>query len=271
MTEKKLLPQLMSLRYIVPLAIAALTSYSLPMQAKVTKLVTTPVSRKQYQLVQKPTLPDNGAPVGRRRGGTSRSDCPALNIPVTALVPGKEALGDFQDSTSFLASTISEHPTFWVYTPKLPNNDRSGEFVLQNEAGDDIYRKVLTLPQTAAITGISLPSIPKYSLKIGNKYHWYFTVYCGKPEPETGYFYVDAWIERVARTKELDIQLKMQKSENYLTYFEQNIWYDALTKLSEKLRSNSPNNNLEIDWVNFLKSIDLPDIAQQPVVIFHKL
>ncbi|MCW5315506.1 DUF928 domain-containing protein [Nostoc sp. KVJ3] len=271
MTEKKLLPQLMSLRCIVPLAIASLASYSLPIQAKVAKLVTTDVSRQQNQLAQKPTLPDNGAPVGRRRGGTSRSDCPALNIPVTALVPGKEALGDFQDSISFLGSTISEHPTFWVYTPKVPNSDRSGEFVLQNEAGDDIYRKVLTLPPTAAIIGISLPSIPKYSLKTGKKYHWYFTVYCGKPEPETGYFYVDAWIERVALTKDLDIQLKMQKSQDYLTYFEQNLWYDALTKLSEQIRGNSQNNNLKTDWINFLKSIDLQDIAQEPVTILHEL
>ncbi|MEH1770585.1 DUF928 domain-containing protein [Nostoc sp.] len=267
MTEKRLLPQLMSLRYIVPLAIASLASYAFPMQAKVANLVTTPVSRQQNQLVQKPTLPDNGAPTGRRRGGTSRSDCPALNIPVTALVPGKEAVGDFQDSTSFLASTISEHPTFWVYTPKVPNSDRSGEFVLQNEAGDDIYRKVLTLPPTAAIIGITLPSIPKYSLKTGKKYHWYFTVYCGKPEPETGYFFVDAWIERVALTKDLEFKLEMPKSQNYLTYFDQNIWYDALTNLGEQFRANSQNNHLKTDWINFLKSIGLQDIAQEPVVM----
>ncbi|ACC81654.1 DUF928 domain-containing protein [Nostoc punctiforme] len=255
MTEKRLLLKSIGLRYIVPLAIASLTIFSLPIQA---------------QVIQ-PKLPDNGAPIGRRRGGTSRNDCPAVNIPVTALVPGKEASGDSQDSASFLASTISEHPTFWVYTPELPNNARSGEFILQNEVGEDIYQKSLTLPQTASFIAISLPSSPKYSLQIGKKYHWYFKIYCGKPEPETGYFYVDAWIERIALTNDLDLKLKMQKSLKYITYFEQNIWYNALTNLGEQIRSNSQNNNFKTDWVNFLKSIDLQDISQEPVVIIDKL
>ncbi|MDZ8105931.1 MAG: DUF928 domain-containing protein [Nostoc sp. DedQUE12a] len=261
MTYKKLVLKSVGLRYFIFLAMASVASFSLPIQAQ--------VSHQQNQLVAQPKLPDNGAPVGRRRGGTSRNDCPALNIPVTALVPGKEALNDFQDSTSFLASTTSAHPTFWAYVPKLPKNVRSGEFILQNEDGEDIYQKFIPLPQTAAVIAINLPSNPKYSLQIGQKYHWYFKIYCGKPELETGYFYVDAWIERIALTKELEVKLEMQKSPKYLTYFQQNIWYDALTDLGDQLRANSENNNLKNDWVNFLKSIGLQDITQEPIGFFR--
>ncbi|KYC43103.1 hypothetical protein WA1_13455 [Scytonema hofmannii PCC 7110] len=268
LAKKRLLLTLMSLRYFVPLAIPGLASFSLPMQASVVKLVTNYPNSQQNQSVQQPQLPDNGAPIGRRRGGTSRNDCPALNIPVTALVPGKEKLDDFQDSASFLASTISKHPTFWVYIPELPNNTRNGEFLLQDEAGEDIYRTFLTLPPTAAVISISLPSSPSYSLKIGKKYHWYFKIYCGKQEAKARYFYVDAWIERVALTPELDLKLKVAKSQKYLTYFDHNIWYDALTNLGELLRTNSQNKNLKTDWLKFLKSIDLQDIAQEPVTIF---
>jgi len=60
MTEKRLLLKLISLRYIVPLAIASLASFSFPIQAQ--------VSRQQNQLVSQLKLPDNGAPIGRRRG-----------------------------------------------------------------------------------------------------------------------------------------------------------------------------------------------------------
>ncbi|WP_084226959.1 DUF928 domain-containing protein [Nostoc sp. KVJ20] len=268
MIQKTQLLTLISLRFFVPLAIASLASSSLPMQASIVKLGTTRTNLQQNQSVPPPPLPDNGAPVGRRRGGTSRNDCPALKIPVTALVPGKERLNDFQDSTSLLASTISEYPTFWVYTPELPNNTRNAEFILQDEAGEDIYRTSLTLPPASAVISINLPSNPKYALKIGNKYQWYFKIYCGQPEAK--YFYVDAWIERIALTKELELKLKAVKSRKYLTYFDQKIWYDALTELGELLRTDSQNNNLKTNWANFLKSIDLQDIAQEPVAIFNE-
>ncbi|UKO95878.1 DUF928 domain-containing protein [Nostoc sp. UHCC 0870] len=263
MTQKALPLSLISLKYFVALAIASLATSALPIEASVIKSYTTHASSQKNQLIQQLQLPDNGAPLGRRRGGTSRNDCPALKIPVTALVPGKERLDNIQGSISFLASTISEHPTFWVYVPELPNNIRNGEFILQDEAGEDIYRTFLKLPPVSAFINITLPSNPQYSLKIGKKYHWYFKIYCGQPEAEAKYFYVDAWIERIALTKELDIRLKAAKSQRYLTYFNQNIWYDALTDLGKLLQTNSQDNTLKTNWVNFLTSIDLPDIAQE--------
>ena len=49
-----------------------------------------------------PELPDAGEPVGRRKGGAGRPECPAALTNLTAIVPGKEG-------KSFLTSTTSEH------------------------------------------------------------------------------------------------------------------------------------------------------------------
>ena len=64
---------------------------------------------------QLPKLPTRGAPVGRRRGGTSRNNCPPLEQPLTALVPGEETSPGLAKSNSYLANTVSENPTFWFY------------------------------------------------------------------------------------------------------------------------------------------------------------
>ncbi|WP_242054577.1 DUF928 domain-containing protein [Nostoc sp. FACHB-190] len=264
MALTKLPLPLLSLRYLLVFGMACMVS-PLPLQASMTKLHTLYASN-QENLSTPPKLPDNGAPVGRRRGGTSRNDCPALNIPLTALVPGQETLDNFQGSTSFLAATISEYPTFWVYIPELPSNIRNGEFILQNEIGEDIYRKSLKLPSVSGVISINLPPETQYSLKLGQKYHWYFKIYCGQEDVADKYFYVDAWIERIALTKELDIKFKNIKSHKYFTYLEKKIWYDAITDLGKTLQTNSQDHALKADWVEILKSIDLPDIAQAQVL-----
>ncbi|MCF4965684.1 DUF928 domain-containing protein [Nostoc sp. CMAA1605] len=265
MALTKLLLPLLRLRYFVVFGMLCLVSSPLPLQASPTKLHTL-YANNQQNLFTPPQFPDNGAPVGRRRGGTSRNDCPALNIPLTALVPGQEKLDNFQGSTSFLAATISEYPTFWVYIPDLPSNIRHGEFILQNEIGEDIYRTSLKLPSISGVININLPSEPRYSLKLGQKYHWYFKIYCGLENSESKYFYVDAWIERIALTKNIDREIKSIKSHKYLAYFHQKIWYDAITELGQLLQTNSQNNTLKTDWAEILKSIDLSDIAQEPVL-----
>jgi Domain of Unknown Function (DUF928) len=221
-----------------------------------------------FSFAQLPQLPDRGAPSGRRRGGTSRDDCPVLNTPLTALVPGKEMTGDIFNSTSLMASTVAEYPTFWVYVPKMPEKLRSGEFILQNEAGEDIYRTELTLPQKAGAIAITLPSNSQYSLKSDRKYHWYFKVFCSSERLEAGYVYVDAWIERVALSNKLKNQLQTtSKSQHYRVYLENNIWYDALTSLGKLLKHNPQNDSLKQDWGELLSSIGLSDLIREPIVM----
>ena len=169
------------LSIIMPLLLLTLASYPARVQAQLMRSPLAPTSGRSalrssaslshsniiantpIHLAQ--NFPDEGDPKGRRRGGTSRREgCPNLKRPITALVPGEETNG-----TSFLASTVAEHPTFWVYVPELPTNLRSGEFVLQDEQENDVWRTPLTLPEKSGAIAINLPPNPQYALKQNSK------------------------------------------------------------------------------------------------------
>ena len=216
-------------------------------------------SQKNENSIKK--LGNRGLPVGRRRGGTSRNSCPTLNTPLTALVPGEETNKDLDGSISFLAKTISEYPTFWVYVPQLPSNLSSGEFILQNENGEDVYRTDVTLPSTSKVIGINLPSDSQYALKSGQKYHWYFKLDCSETTSEAEYFYVDAWIEKVALTPELKATLDSNKNtiQEYSIYRDRHHWYDKIATLAKLLQANPQDSRLKAEWNELINSVGLLD------------
>ncbi|MGI2903269.1 DUF928 domain-containing protein [Tolypothrix sp. VBCCA 56010] len=241
-----------------------LASYPAQVNAQVTQPVNKVVPNRQNRLAEL-KFPRNGAPIGRRQGGARRTgtECPDLKTPMTALVPGEESA---DESKSFLAFTVSEYPTFWVYVPQLPSKVRSGEFVFQDDLGNDVYRMPLTLPEKSGAIGISLPQNPQYALKTNNKYQWYFKVYCGDRSNTSEYFYVKAWVQRVALTSELESQLKTAKPEEYNAYATNNIWQDAVTNLAELRRTNSASRVVAEDWANLLRAVGLEKFASASVV-----
>lgn len=236
-------------------------------------LATSQVQAQSFTNKQnKPTdqrFPDDSDPTGRRQGAASRGgDCPNFKMPLTALVPGEEA-----DNKSFLGTTISEYPSFWIYLPQLASDIGSGEFVLQDEEGNDIWRTPITLPGKAGAISVKLPPNPEYALKPNLKYHWYFNIYCS-PNQKSSVYFVDAWVQRVTLTPELQQQLNNAESQKYKVYIANNIWYDAITNLGELRRNNSgvgeatPKEYRVFveDWTKLLKSVNLSELAPVPIV-----
>jgi hypothetical protein len=222
--------------------------------------------------VKKPQLPDRGIPTGRRRGGTSRSDCPVLDKSLTALVPGEEAIKnssskstnqkqDLNDSQSFLTPTIRKYPTFWVYVPQLTNSTQTGEFILQNEQNRDIYRSLINLPSKSGILGIKLPQKSKNALKTGQKFHWYFKVYCGN-QNNSEYLYVDAWIKKIAPNSITKEQLDVDKINNYQIYLNNNLWYEAIDNLANQQLKNRQKK----EWYKLLDLLDLADLSNENIL-----
>ncbi|HYX18153.1 MAG TPA: DUF928 domain-containing protein [Nostoc sp.] len=249
----------MKLTYIMTLVLLGLVSYPTRVSAQVDQLLNQSFVNTPSQ-TNRPKFPDNGAPIGRRKGGTSRDGCTPLNTPITALVPGEE-IGD--ESKSFLAFTTSEYPTFWVFVPELPKNAVLGEFQFQDENGKPIYTTSLSLPRKASVIGIKLPHNSQYALKANKNYQWYFKVFCGNPQLTSEYFYVNTWIQRVPLNFDL---VKRTQSQEYTTYALNQIWQDALTNLAT-LRLSNPNSRIFTeDWTLLLKDVGLAELATAPIV-----
>jgi hypothetical protein len=253
----------MKLAGVIPVILLCLANYSPQVHAQVAQPVKNKNANTQNRL-EKLNFPRSGAPVGRRQGGARRNGCPDVKQPVTALVPGEKTVND--EAISFLSFTVFEYPTFWVYLPDLPANLRSGEFVFQDERGKNIYKTPLKLPDRSGIIGITLPQNPQYALKQDNKYQWYLKVYCGNPENTSDYYYVKAWVQKVALTPNLESQLKAAKPGEYNVYAVNQIWQDAVTNLADMRRTNSGSSVLAQDWTNLLTSVGLEEFAQAPIV-----
>jgi hypothetical protein len=232
--------------------------------------------------VKQPKFSDRGMPTGRRRGGTSRNECNVSDRALTAIVPGKEAQKVnnsayssssefapqiiFNESESFLTRTLEEHPTFWIYIPKLTNRSQKGEFILQNEQDQDVYRSLFNLPSKSGIIKIKLPPQPQNSLRVGQKYHWYVKVFCGDEQARSRYIFVDAWIQRVAISPKLKKQLDTANVNHHEILIEHNIWHDAINSLAKIQQTNLDSKTEKAHWNQLLRELNLSDLIDQNVL-----
>ena len=238
-----------------------------------------PSSNSALEQEKKLKFPDRGIPTGRRRGGTSRSECPVLDKPLTAIVPGHETTSlsaSYRSNTSelvpelktnksqsFLTQTIEEYPSFWLYIPQAPGFASQGEFILQDARDRDIYRALFDLPSDSGILKIELPQQAQNSLEIGRKYHWYVKLFCNNNQTE--YIFVDAWIRRVVLTPEIVRQLN-SNTEQHQVYIDNDIMHDAIDRLAQ-MRKNNPHNIREQNsWNQLLSNLGLSDLMDKNIL-----
>ncbi len=190
----------------------------------------------------------------RRVGTGSRGECPPVEVPVTALIPNKNP-----------GLTVEEHPTFWFFVPYQFSNISKGEFALQDEANNDIYRTSFSVLRTPGIVSLSVPST--VTLKVNKSYQWYFKIYCSQ-QNLTNPVFVHGWVEREALKPDLErlLQADSNARSRIAMYAQNGIWYSALTELA-KLRFAEPKNTVFInDWANLLRDVGLENLAQEPIV-----
>lgn len=193
-------------------------------------------------------IPSDPPPRGHKTPGGGlgpNNSCKQTNKLLTALVP-------LQIEQRL---TASEYPTFWFYIPYAPEDIQSVEFSLHDREEDEIYRTTLKLSKTPGIIGIRLPSSPKYALKQGAFYHWYLVIKC-EQNPQTR-LSVDEWVQRVPLTPDRQSQIDATKPD---------IWYDSLTRIAELRRTAPADDKLKNEWNNLLKSAELQQLANEPLV-----
>lgn len=225
---------------------------SLPAQASLDRSASIAAHSKQVR----------GQVPGRQRGGARRRDCSgSREFAVAALVPATEVQTQTLPETYVGGSTTAEYPTFWFYVPYSLSADRSAEFILQDDTGENIYQIASAdfpaSERTPGMIGISLPSTIA-PLEIGRVYQWYFKLNCELEAP----IYVQGGVERIPLDPNLASQLAnaapQEQANLYLTH---NIWYDAATVLAQLYRTDPTNAAIESAWVNLLRSIGLEDIS----------
>jgi hypothetical protein len=166
------------------------------------------------------------------------------------------------NSPVVLGLTASERPNFWFYVPYPLTPEHSVEFMLQDEAGKDIYQTTLSgSATTPGVMDFNLPTTAP-ALEVGKRYHWFFTVYCNEEQPVL----VDGWVERVAMNPSLETQLAQARPQEKIALYRQaGNWYEAVTTLAQLRRQKPDDANLKAEWTSLLQSIGLEAIAQEPI------
>lgn len=179
-------------------------------------------------------------------GGTRSNSCVSSNDKkLTALMPTRNNV----------AKTTADNPTFYWYIPETEAD--SGQFVLIDEDGNEVYFNSFDLPKTPSLVSFTLPK--QTDLKVGKGYLWYFSVVCDEDDRSR-----DVWIQGRLERTELSNSVKRRMDqltplEQAKVYAEYRIWHETLT-LMEQLRSEQPE-----QWQEFLSSVDLEFLSQETI------
>lgn len=200
--------------------------------------------------------PDSRGTPPTENGTGSRGNCPVTKIALTSLVGSKN-----------LSLTVSEHPTFWFYVPYTVKEASNGEFFLQDQQENTIYKTQFVLPDKPGIMSIRLPSDVK-PIQSNQNYRWYLSINCSSGQSSdtlVGQMFLTGQIQRILLTDELKRQLNLAQTplDRVQVYAQNGIWYDTLTEFANLYRVQP---TLATTWTNLLKDVGLESIAQVPIV-----
>lgn len=233
-----------------------------PVQAQITEVVDNFVENYRMQFrAEEP--PPNDSP-GNREGPGTHGLCQIADSetdlqPLIALVPEYKVGAQ----TYVKGKTTVTNPTFWLYL--LYSSKSYIAFSLYNQEDDLVYETdfLVEIEGTPGVISWQLP--PEVKLELGEKYKWFFYLYCA-PEETSPDNFVEGWVQRVSLSPELRSQLEAANPLERIALLAQNsIWYDPLTELAQ-LRVENPDDETIVNaWNDLLKSVALEDISQEDI------
>ncbi|GAB4535410.1 MAG: DUF928 domain-containing protein [Pleurocapsa sp.] len=239
--------------YIIPLLSCFLVSLSNPGQIALAQRQESANNSQEKKIsFNLPTPPSRGTPLGRHKGGGSRSSCQDYQN-LTALVPA--------NNNVVWGKTVATHPEFLFYLPQ----GSAIEFVLQDEEDNYIYHTNLEVPpENQGVVSISIPrtATPLENNKI---YQWTLSLSCGN---NSGAFvYVQGSIEKVALETNIQTQLATaNEPKKAVIYAREGIWYDAIALLAQLRKDNPNDNQVNTMWNELLEQVALKEISSQPIL-----
>lgn len=203
--------------------------------------------------------PGSGSP-DNRQGGATRSPC-IKDKDLYALVP-----------PSGIGATASPYPALFWYLPQTRAS--SMEFELVDENNKQLYSKKLAIaPGQSGIMNLRLPTDASLlPLEIGKQYHWDLRLLCGEKqisEDPIGeeQISVSVSIKRVEKVANLASQINQATpQERVAIYAKAGFWYETVASLFDLRRLYPNNRDLTEAWTKLLKSVELNEIAEEPLV-----
>ncbi|MEC4816729.1 MAG: DUF928 domain-containing protein [Scytonema sp. PMC 1069.18] len=249
--------------FAVTVVSLVLTSFSIHVSAQTTESSTHTsdnivIRFQQQQDEEQQDGSSKGRPNGRKGTGSRSGSCPIVNTPMTALIPEND-----------LGLTLDKSPTLWVSLPYKPTEISSGEFSLQDEDNNDIYRTSLIIPEKPGIVSFTIP--PEVSLESNKKYKWFLKIYCQDataPGSTQLSDFVYGWLQHISPPPQLENRLKKTTvpRERIALYAQNGIWYTTLTDLAKLRLANPTNPTINQDWANLLHDIGLDYLTKEPIV-----
>lgn len=199
--------------------------------------------------------PDTDAP-GDREGSSSRTLCPEVDRPLTALVPHTN-----------LGLTLTGHPTFFFYVPYEDTISRSIEFILFDQEENEIYKKEIPVKGTPGIVSFTLPeTLPP--LEENQQYRWQFSYICN-PQFRAEDDFVEGIVMRVPQNEAIlnklnSVNNPLQKAEIYAV---NKLWFDTLMTLAQLRQENPDDEVIFREWEELLESVGLGELRREAIMM----
>lgn len=242
---------------VLSLELVLITTFSTPVQSQVRSLSgwlkqsAQWVNRRLGMASKVRPVPVANRPTQQQARGGTRATYAQGKKPLTALIPVNE-----------VGLTVAEYPTLLFYVPQTLTQ---AEFVLLEENDDIFYKRNFTVTGPPGIISLSLPT-EESPLEVGKNYHWYFSI-IQNPQDRSKDLVVEGWIKRVEPSPMLVSELEQAAPQTRpAIYAASGIWHETLTSLADLRRSRCKDLTLAADWTELLKSVELDEIAQEPLV-----
>ncbi len=196
-----------------------------------------------------------GRPNRRGSAGSRNNSCLQSEQDAVALIPKKGT-----------QLTTSGYPTFYFYVP--PNSAHGFEFSLHDNNSDQpLYQgKFPAVTQSEGIVSVTIPYYAMPALVTNKIYSWSLSIVCDTDHRDQDLL-IEGSIQRLQPNPHLSMELfKATLRDRARLYATAGFWQDTITTLAELRRYHPKDLEVQKDWENLLKSIDLTEIAAVPLV-----
>lgn len=248
----------------VTLTVKLLTiALGLPAQAQTAPFNIEAATRGEAYQVAQYRPPSNLGKPPTTGGGTRGDRCAASETqstqPLTALMPRLSPDGD-------MGLTVSAHPDFFIYVPST--SAKQAEFVVRDEAWNDIYRTTVNISGEEEIIKVSIPQ-SNQGLELGQNYRWHFALVC--PENNRGIvneIAIEGWTQRSELNPAIAAQLETASPRDQIQIYAQNgIWHEALSTLAELIQQSPKDANFMENWHQLLESAGLGEFEPKSSIV----